>query len=387
MDGCIKKYCTGCGLCESLNKGKLLQNERGYSYPESVEETIATKVCPASGIQSYRLDTNSIWGKMENVYLGWSEDPEIRKKASSGGVLTTVAKYLLEHNVVDGIIQVHRSKECVYKTETAISTTKAEIESCSGSRYAISHPLDCLCKLDHSKKYCLIAKPCDIAAFRNYAELNPEVNSYITISMSFFCMGLPSDDAQEKLLDKLQCPTDECKSLDYRGNGWPGFATAEDKEGNRHSITYDESWGKILGRDLMPYCRYCIDGIGEEADIACGDAWYVKDGHPDFDEHEGRNVIFARTSLGEKILKQAQEEEYLQLEDFSDYENYLPIIQNSQFMRRASLPARIRALRFMHKPCPKYSRKVLNFYKRNLSIYKDFRTFLGMVKRIHQGKY
>lgn len=387
MDDCVKKYCTGCGLCESLNKGILLQNEKGYSYPESVDELISAKVCPVSGVQSYRLDTSSIWGKSEKVYLGWSENSDVRKKASSGGVLTTIACYLLDQNIVDAIIQVRRSQDCVYKTETVISTSKEEIECCSGSRYAISHPLNCIGSLDRSKKYCLIAKPCDISAFRNYSKLHPEINSYITVCMSFFCMGLPSNDAQRKLLDKLQCTGDACVSLNYRGNGWPGFATAEDKEGNRHSITYDESWGKILGRDLMPYCRYCIDGIGEEADIACGDAWYIKDGHPDFDEHEGRNVIFARTSLGMTILEQAVKKEYLHIENFPDYESYLPVVQNSQYMRRASMSARIHALRFMHKPYPKYSRNVLRYYKHHISSDKDLRTFLGMLKRIHQGKY
>lgn len=387
MDDCIKRYCTGCGLCESLQKGKLAQDSKGYSHPESVDEAFSTGVCPASGIQSKRLSTKSIWGKSENVYLGWSENPEIRQKASSGGVLTTVACYLLDHHIVDGIIQVHRSSDCAYATETVISTTKEEVEQSSGSRYAISHPLNCLGKLDHSKKYCLIAKPCDISAFRNYVEMNPEVNAYIPICMSFFCMGLPSDDAQKKLLSKLECPPDVCKSLDYRGNGWPGFATAKDQQGNQHRITYDESWGKILGRDLMPYCRYCIDGIGEEADIACGDAWYIKDGHPDFDEHEGRNVIFARTRLGDEILNKSRKDGYLHLEDFPDCEDYLPVIQHSQYMRRASLPARIRALHLMRKPCPKYAGKVLKFYRKHISLREDTRTFLGMVKRIHQGKY
>ncbi len=35
-----------------------------------------------------------------------------------------------------------------------------------------------------------------------------------------------------------------------------------------------------------------FDGIGEMADVACGDAWYLTEsGQADFSEHAGRNVI------------------------------------------------------------------------------------------------
>lgn len=113
--------------------------------------------------------------------------------------------------------------------------------------------------------------------------IKPQLKETIPYLFSFFCMGLPSESAQIKLLKKLECK--ECKSLDYRGNGWPGFATAIDKDSKVHQITYDESWGEILGRDLMPVCKFCIDGIGEMADIACGDAWYLtSENTPDFSE-------------------------------------------------------------------------------------------------------
>src|SRR3712207_7050821 len=48
---------------------------------------------------------------------------------------------------------------------------------------------------------------------------------------------------------------------------------------------------------LFPYttlfrsrCKICPDGTGEFADIVCADAWYGKDGYPDFAEREGRSL-------------------------------------------------------------------------------------------------
>ena len=380
-----KYYCTSCGLCKALGKSDLVSDNRGFSHPANYDQDFLAHICPVAGLQSERLSSQSIWGKNEGVYLGWSSDELIRKQASSGGILTSLAIFLLTENIVDGVIHIHSDISQAYGNNTVISTSVDEIKSGSGSRYSISHPLDVIRKLDETKRYCLIAKPCDISVFRNYSILNPEIKNRIIFTMSFFCMGLPSNDAQKRLLEKLECSAD-CVSLSYRGNGWPGYATAIDSKGTSHKVTYNESWGKILGRDLMDYCRYCIDGIGEEADISCGDAWYIKNGQPDFNEHEGRNVIFARTTLGDEILKKAYSLGRIVLNDFNDYENYLPVIQNSQYMRRATLISRIMGLKVMRKAYPKYNMSLMKFYGSHIPVRKNIRGFFGMMRRINNGR-
>lgn len=382
-----KRYCTGCNLCKVLGEGSLEIDNKGFFHPKELNEKFENGVCPSCGVQSKRLSRESIWGKKEEVYLGWSSDPMIRKSASSGGTITSIACYLLINNIVDGIIQICESNKIPYKTKTVINYSIEDVLHCKGSRYSISHPLDIFEELDKNKKYCLIGKPCDITVFKNYLSLDPDINNVITLSLSFFCMGLPSDKAQLKLLNKLDTNLEKIKEINYRGNGWPGYATALNLDNSKKSITYDESWGKILGRDLMPYCRYCIDGIGEDADISCGDAWYEKDGKPDFNEHDGRNVIFARTKKGKDLLEQMGQAKKIYIEKIDNYEEYLRIIQHSQFMRRATLKSRILALKLMMRPYPHYSNDVLNSYSRQVNFKENTRVFLGMLKRIFKGKY
>ena len=46
-----------------------------------------------------------------------------------------------------------------------------------------------------------------------------------------------------------------------------------------------------------------MDGTGELADIVCADFWQLdNNNHPDFSEHEGRNIIIARNELGKQLL-------------------------------------------------------------------------------------
>lgn len=50
-------------------------------------------------------------------------------------------------------------------------------------------------------------------------------------------------------------------------------------------MSYNESWGNILGKYLQKRCKICPDGIGEFADIVCADAWHGdKSGYPNFEE-------------------------------------------------------------------------------------------------------
>ncbi len=73
-------------------------------------------------------------------------------------------------------------------------------------------------------------------------------------------------------------------------------------------MDYNQSWGTILNRHLQYRCKICPDGTGEFADIACADAWYGKDGYPDFDERDGRSLIVARTPAGQALLAAALEQ-------------------------------------------------------------------------------
>ena len=383
----IIEYCTGCGLCESEEKAVLCKNHKGFVFPKNGDEKWLESICPALANQESDMDSSKVWGREKRVYLGWSKDSVLRRKASSGGILTELASFLLDEKKVDCVIHTCASKESPTKTEICYSYNREELIKRCGSRYAISHPLAQINTIDHQKKYAFIGKPCDIVALKNYMKIKPELKTIIPYTFSFFCMGLPSETAQEKLLSELGCNPSDCKELLYRGNGWPGFTTAIDKNGKEYMMDYDTAWGQILGRDLMSSCRFCIDGIGEMADVACGDSWYLTaQGKPDFSEHDGRNVIFARTENGLELILNAIKSQRIEAEEYIDYENSLMKIQKSQYDRRVSMRARIAAMRVMGKPCPAYSHKMLRKYSSHLSMKKQLRICLGTCKRIIKGR-
>lgn len=381
-------YCTGCKLCQSVLGVPFYMDEKGFPTPKLKNEDIefCSKICPASGSAFSETKTDKIWGSAEAVYLGWSTDLKLRKRASSGGILTSICCYLLETHKVDAVIHICMDDNTPWRTKVCISNSISDLIERCGSRYAISAPLENILQLlEKDMTYAFIGKPCDVSALRMYLNVENQLNVKIPYMFSFFCAGIPSEKANLKLLNHLGGMAPEhCKNLQYRGNGWPGFASAIDDSGKQYIMSYEDSWGRILGRDIRHTCRFCLDGIGEMADIACGDAWYLtQDMKPDFSENDGRNVVFARSVKGNLLLKELLHTGKIHLEDYNI--NDLKYIQKFQYERRATMISMIMALKIFGKRTPNYKISKLLDFARYVDIKTQIRRFLGTIKRLGEG--
>lgn len=383
-------YCSGCGLCKSENNIRFERSEDGqyYAFPSSfIDKQLCDCICPSSGNYLNTQKSSNIWGDYKGVFLGYSNNKTIRNGASSGGIITELSLYLLDNNLVDGIIHVEMDSIHPYETVTTISRTREDVLRHMGSRYSISTPLkDIRTLIQVDEKYAFIGKPCDVSSLRVLMEKDMELNSSIVYLFSFFCAGQPSMNAQKKLLNNLECyQLEDCYELSYRGNGWPGFTTCKQKNGKITSMTYEHAWGDILGREVKLMCRFCFDGIGLCADVVCGDGWYLdNNNNPIFKENEGRNIIFARTDKGLKILQELKEKGMISLIDENIGE--LKYMQYYQHERRATMIDKLIALKLMKRDTPKYKiRHILPLVRfaplrRHLSILK------GTLERIKAGK-
>lgn len=387
----INTYCTGCGLCHSVEGIELKKVKGGFpnvNIQENQKLDFFHSVCPVFYYEDF--NKYDVWGKIDRAYIGYSANPTIRFKAASGGALTGICLYLLEKKMVDGIIQITSDSNNPTKTITVVSTTAEEVKERCGSRYSISVPLENILQIiEPGKQYAFVGKPCDVMALRRYLKINVKLNDQIKFLLSFFCAGEPSVDAQKKLLNKMNCSYEECKSITYRGNGWPGYTTIIKKDGSSEKIAYKIAWGEYLGRDLRNICRFCLDGTGEAADIVCADFWYLdKNGNPDFTEHEGRNIIISRNIVGTKILDEAIADGYLVCKsDFTEeisteFQKYQP----AQYKRKGTMNATICAMKLCGRSTPNYNKECLKQYSKHLSLKIRGKYFIGIIKRVIKGR-
>lgn len=392
----IKKnnLCLGCGLCSSVlgkDKCEMVLTKEGF-YEPYVKQPMTKKdnktvkqLCP--GIHVETTPHKGVWGSMKSIAEAWSANSNIRHKAASGGVITSLAVCLVEQHKVDAVLQVGVRDDSYLYNELKVSRSREDILHNAQSRYAPALVFENIMQiLDSSEEtYAFIGKPCDMAAMQNLCREFPKYEQRIKYYLSIFCAGMPSYNATIKTWEQSG-HKDAPLRLKYRGEGWPGYFKAEFADGSDYQITYNESWGTILNRHLAFRCKICPDGIGMLADIAVGDSWNTKDGYPDFTESDGRCFCMIRSENGQTLFNEAVKAGYIKSNELSI--NRIQEMQNYQYERRKLSGWRI-------LPVLLHSGFILHFKGLNITrqaltaqLKLGVRNMVGTIRRIRKnGKW
>lgn len=394
--------CAGCGLCAGIaghgtSPIVMEVSSEGYMRPNAVDpippalaETIDA-VCPGANIRhdatTVGADYHPVWGPLVEARLGWSTDEELRRNASSGGGLSGILVHLLASGAIDYVVQTAVAQDSPVRNAMVISTGRDDVFHAAGSRYAPSSPLaDIGARLDAPGRFAFVGKPCDVAGLRQLARRDPRVNQKVPVMIAFMCAGVPSYGGTSALLTAMGVQ-DESRvaSFRYRGDGWPGFATARLDDGTAFTMDYDTSWGRILNRHLQFRCKICPDGVGEFADIVCADGWYCDaDGNPLFDEREGRSIMLTRTLRGEAIVGEAITSGAIASEPLSL--RSLNHMQPFQARRKGMVLPRLAAMMLTGRERPRFINLALGRNARMLGAKEILRSFAGTFRRLLAGQ-
>ena len=224
-----------------------------------------------------------------------------------------------------------------------------------------------------------------MAALRALAAEDPRVDRTFPVMLSFFCAGVPSQTGGDRVLEQLETRAEDVVTFRYRGNGWPGRAMAVTADGQERSMSYHDSWGKILSSHVQHRCKICADGTGKAADIVCADAWETDDrGYPLFEERPGISLIVARTEAGARLLAAAEVAGHVETHPFDPAA--LASMQPGQAGRQRALLARLTGLRLLGRPVPRYRGVHLLENARRCGLRQNVRNLLGIVRRGLTGR-
>lgn len=388
--------CSGCGLCAGISGGAIAIEEsaKGFNRPvqhRPVAKEIEAKInhcCPGSAVAGWHDSErcHPYWGPALSVDTGYSTDPELRFKASSGGILSALLGHALGAGLVDEVVQIAANPSAPTRNVLKRNMDQRMIEESAGSRYAPSSPLENVAELlDEDRRFAFIGKPCDVSALRRLAEMDRRVNESFPIMLSFFCGGIPSTAGTDQILEDLQVEKSDLARFTYRGDGWPGNATALRKDGTSASMSYAESWGGRLSSRVQFRCKICPDAVGGAADIACADAWFGDEaGYPSFEETDGRSLVIARSETGRALLSQAVSAGRISLQSapLSDVDRMQPF----QAKRKRLIASRVAALVATFQPRPQYRGVCVASAARRAGVPEAAKSFLGMVRRILTGR-
>ena len=306
------ELCTGCGLCASVSAGIVMGSAPpGYNRPvqtgpvSAAEERLIAAACPGVVVHAWPSGgrVHPYWGPCQTVATGFATEPAVRFQGSSGGAITAFAIHALQSGIAERVVHVTADPARSGRQHDGGVGDAAEDGAWAGagSRYVSSSPLADIDRLlAEPGAFVFIGKPCDVSALRRLGEVDPRVAAKVPLMLAFFCAGIPSRDAVGRVLAKLEVEPRDLATFRYRGNGWPGQASAVTRDGRVAEMSYEESWGGFLSHEVQFRCKICPDAVGGVADIACADAWYGgESGYPSFEELEGRSLVLSRTARGQ----------------------------------------------------------------------------------------
>lgn len=267
---------------------------------------------------------------MINTYIGYSTDPDIRHLATSGGVGSSMIKYLFECGKIKTSVSFLFDKDSL--SYRPILIYRYEDYQICGSIYQEINLIQFIRNnTDNIKEgFACFCLPCQAKAIRSI--VNRANHECFILGLT--CSSQQSLEATTYLLSRLHIDKQTVLSLQYRGNGWPsGIEIRRNslptvKVANNNSI-----WTKIFHSRLFiqPRCFHCKNTLNDFSDISLADPWlkeYIET------DKEGYTLLATNTIKGDNFLTEANTKGYLHTKNIS--KNKLLKSQQSTIVRKSS---------------------------------------------------
>jgi len=293
-------------------------------------------------------------GRYLACYVGHAADGSIRYDGASGGLVSALLIFALEHHLIDGALVTRMRGDNPLMPEPFIARTRREILSAAGSKYCPVTMGAALREiLDIKGRFAVVGLPCHIQGIRKAEQQIAELAGRIRYRISIACSFNYSFHGTRRFIESLGVAPAEVEELQYRGRGWPGSMRLRLKDGTETVVPLAEYYRK-LGPYSLWRCLLCSDMLGELSDLSCGDAWL-----PDLVKTDkvGSSFVISRTPEAEELLEAAATREEVDLSELG----IQPLLasQGRALFKKRKLKARMRLARLWRRRVPMYRQKLM----------------------------
>ena len=305
---CAPEDCTGCTACASVcpvNAITMVPDHEGFPRPAVGESCILCRrcegVCPALRPPVSRPAPAAAWAV-------WNRDGEERRRSSSGGVFSLLARQTLERG---GAVFGAALDESM-AVRHVCARSEAELAPLRGSKYVQSDLGDSFRQvrdlLAAGTPVLFTGTPCQVDGLNSF--LGGDDPNLLTCDL--VCHGVPSPAVFRAWLDGLE-KAHGAKAADVRfrdkADGWQrARLTVDFANGAKYSQPlYETTFGRGFGArlTLRPCCAGCRYAGADRrpADLTLADFWGLDEKLSlPVDRNLGVSLVLAHTARGQAAL-------------------------------------------------------------------------------------
>ncbi len=302
--------------------------------------------------------------KLIKYFIGHSCNADNRYMAASGGIATSVIKYLLENKKAGTALSFKfNADKCIY--EPILIDKFLDYNICGSIYQEID--LYSFFKENIKKLGSLVVVtclPCQIKPLKNlFAKHNIR---YFIISL--VCSGQVEMEGSFCYYKFLHLNKKDIIGVRYRGNGWPSGIQIRLKDGTEiFKRNWSYPWSLIHSSRLFQpkRCFYCKHVVNYESDLTLADPWldeYIKN------DNIGHTLFSVNTRVGNEVIRQMIVEKKICVRR-TNIDDFI-ISQSPTYKRRVDNP-----------PSKNKIRKVVSICRNNT--YKAFMSRSPYLMKLH----
>ena len=234
---------------------------------------------------------------MDKYLLVQSTDENILKHAECGGAVSSLFKYLLDKELVDGVLTLKKGEDVYDGIPTLVKNPEELIQTCGSLHCAPTNFGNIISKYLNDLKLAIAVKPCDAMAIKELQKRHQiDRDKIYTIGLN--CGGTIPPITAMKMIEMFYGvnPLDVVKEEIANGK-----FIIELKDGGHKAIKIHDLEEKGFGR--RKNCQRCELKIPRNADIACGN-WGAEDGW---------TFVEVCSEKGRELIENAEKEGYIKV--------------------------------------------------------------------------
>ncbi|HEX5759207.1 MAG TPA: Coenzyme F420 hydrogenase/dehydrogenase, beta subunit C-terminal domain [Thermoanaerobaculia bacterium] len=312
--------CVHCGACVGLaperlglaetERGPLPRPRRALDAEDDAALRLAWAVCPGRGVPYPELfawlgreTTPASWllGPYLRLWTGHAAEPEVRRRAASGGVISAVLIHLLETRRVQGAVVLRQGAREPEAAAPVVATTREEVLAAAQSVYAVTPVLTVLSEMAaFPGRLAFVGLPEQVAALRLLQAAGHPAARKVDFVLGPY-VGTNMYRGAVRAFLRAQGVRDEVPvaRLEWRAGEWPGHLRVETADGRVLTAK------KFYYNYLIPFyasrnCQITPDFANEATDLSVGDAW-----SPELEAAGGGwSVVVARSGRAVKLAQE-----------------------------------------------------------------------------------